>query len=120
MLNYPLDENMSVIEKWIALKDLEAAIKGELLAIKEDVEAILDVEEVQGVSKVVKVTVKPKDSLTKFLGDRGILELVKKDGIDMAKVNQLVEAGVILEEDLAEHLDQTESSYLKKARVKPN
>lgn len=120
MLSYPLDENLGALEKWLALKDLESAIKMELLALKEEVEAILEVEEVKEVSKVVKVSVKPKDSITKFLGDQGLLELVKKDGIDMTKVNQLVDAGVISVEDLEEHLERKESSYLKKAKVKDN
>ena len=97
------------------LKDLEVLIKQELDAIKDEVYQEVEEGKADGqVTKVSKLTVKPKDSIIQFLQDRDLLRLVKKDEIDMKKVNQLVSAGVISEDELEEHLDVKESSYLKK------
>lgn len=114
-MQYPLPDGLTPMEKWLALKDLETLIKQELEAIKDDVFNEIDDGNANGqVTKVSKFTVKPKDSIIQFLQDRDLLRLVKKDEIDMKKVNQLVETGIIGEDELEEHLDIKESSYLKK------
>lgn len=117
MVKYPLEENLTPLEQWLALKELEAVIKIQLDALKELVEEEVDNGYADGmVTKVTKTTVKPKDSIIKFLEDRDLLRLVKKDDIDLAKVNQLVEAGVVDEDELEEHLERKQSSYLKKSK----
>lgn len=115
-MQYPLPDGLSPMEKWLMLKDLEVLIKQELEAIKDDVALEFDLgNNAEGqVTKVSKVTVKPKDSIIQYLQDNGLLKLVKKDEIDMKKVQQLVDTGVIEEEELAKHLDVKETSYLKK------
>lgn len=117
MVKYPLDENLTPLEKWLALKELESVIKIQLDALKELVEDVVDNGDGEGkVIKVTKETVKPKDSIIKYLEDKDLLRLVKKDDIDMSKVYQLVEAGVVDEEELESHLDRKQSSYLKKSK----
>ena len=119
MVQYPLPSGLSPLEEWIALKDLEAVIKLQLDMLKDLV--FEEVEQGKGegqVTKVSKVTVKPKDSIIQFLEDQDLLRVVKKDEIDMKKVNQLVEAGVIDEDELEEHLDIKESTYLKQSKKK--
>lgn len=117
MVQYPLEENLTPLEQWLALKELEAVIKMRLDALKELVEEEVDNGYADGmVTKVTKTTVKPKDSIIKFLEDRNLLRLVKKDDIDLAKINQLVEAGVVDEDELEEHLERKQSSYLKKSK----
>lgn len=114
-MQYPLPDGLSPMQKWLMLKDLETLIKQELEAIKDEVFNEVDAGNADGqVTKVSKVTVKPKDSILQFLQDRDLLRLVKKDEIDMKKVSQLVEAGIIGEDELEEHLDVKETSYLKK------
>ena len=115
-MQYPLPDGLSPMQKWLMLKDLETLIKQELEAIKDEVAIEFDAGNTADgqVTKVSKVTVKPKDSILQFLQDRDLLRLVKKDDIDMKKVNQLVDAGIISEAELEEHLDVKESSYLKK------
>ncbi len=116
-MQYPLPDGLSPMEKWLMLKDLETLIKQELEAIKDEVFHEVDEGNADGqVTKVSKVTVKPKDSILQFLQDRDLLRLVKKDEIDMKKVNQLVETGIIGEDELEEHLDIKETSYLKKSK----
>lgn len=115
MVKYPLDENLTTLEKWLTLKELESLVKMHLDAMKDEMNELVDSGDGEGVvTKVTKTTTKPKDSIIKFLEDKDLLRLVKKDDIDMSKVKQLVQAGVINEEELEEHLDVKESSYLKK------
>lgn len=117
MLEFLMDDELTPLEKWLQLKDLESLIKEHIKAIQSEVEDLVDIGEGVGqVTKVTKVTIKPKDSIIKFLEDKDLLRLVKKDDIDMSKVNQLVEAGVITEDELENHLEKKESSYLKKSK----
>lgn len=117
VIKYPLDEGLTPLERWLKLKELESVIKIQLDALKELVEEEVANGNGEGmVTKVTKTTIKPKDSIIKFLEDKDLLRLVKKDDIDMAKINQLVEAGVVAEEELEEHLERKESSYLKKSK----
>lgn len=115
MVKYPLDENLTTLEKWLMLKELESLVKMHLDAMKSEMDELVSNGEGEGVvTKVTKTTTKPKDSIIKFLEDKDLLRLVKKDDIDMSKVKQLVQAGVIDEEELEKHLEIKESSYLKK------
>lgn len=117
-VQYLLEEFESPVDKWVALKELDEFVKTQLKVLQEDVTESVDSGEAFGkVTKVNKTTIKTKDSIVKFLEDRDLLRLVKKDDIDMSKLNQLVEAGVINEEELEEHLERKQSSYLKKGKV---
>lgn len=119
MFDFP-NENMSIAEKYIWLKALEKEVKNAISILQMEVKDELEnydnklcKNEHGNVQKIKKVTTKPKESLQLFLLDLGLLDICKQDGIDMQKVKQLVEAGVIEEEELQEHLEKTESEYLK-------
>ena len=117
MLDLLLGENLSPMEKWLQLKDLETQIKQELELLKDEVAEFVDNGNAEGkVTKVTKETVKTKDSIIQYLQDKDLLRLVKKDEIDMKKLNQLVQTGVIDEDELEEHLERKQSSYLKKGK----
>lgn len=115
MVKYPLDENLTTLEKWLMLKELESLVKMQLKAMKDEMDELFENGECEGsVTKVTKTSIKPKDSIVKFLEDKDLLRLVKKDEIDLSKVKQLVSAGVIDESELNEHLEFKDSSYFKK------
>lgn len=118
-INRMLTEFDNPVDKWLALKELKDEIEVKLKALSSEVMEAIDIGEDHGmVSKGKKTTIKPKDSMVKFLEDRDLLRLVKKDEIDMSKINQLVEAGVLDEDELSEHLDKKESAFIKKTRKK--
>ena len=119
MVEYPnyIETNL---QKYMYLKELEKEVKDEIKSMQIEIKNELGGYENNFVSgengslqKITKKAVKPKDSLTMFLHDQGLLEICKNDGIDLQKVNQLVDAGVIDEEELQQHLDIRYSDYLK-------
>lgn len=65
-----------------------------------------------GAQLITKVTRKAKDSLKFFLQNNGVLEVCKKDEIDLKKVDELVEAGMLPEEVKA-HISESKTSYLQ-------
>lgn len=118
MLKFPLNEGLSVEERWIQLKELQAVIKLQLEAIEDEMKELVvngDVDESK-VKLVKKQSVKMADSINKFLDNKNLLNLVRKDDIDLGKVNQLVEAGIIDAKELEEHLIRKETTYLKKGK----
>lgn len=119
MFKYP-NANMTALEKYTWLKALEKEVKDAIallqIEVKQDLnnhENNLCRNEFGNVQKIKKVTTKPKESLQVFLQELDLLEVCKHDGIDMQKVRQLVDAGVIDPLELEEHLIKTESDYLK-------
>lgn len=66
-----------------------------------------------GAQLITKVTRKAKDSLKFFLQQNDLLEVCKKDDIDLKKVDELVEAGMLPEEEVSKHVSETKSSYLQ-------
>lgn len=118
-MEYPF-QGMTKAEKFAYLKNLEREIKKELKALQSEVKTEFEgtfsksfQTEFGTIQKVSKVTVKPKETLQVFLHEKGLLEICKYDDIDMNKVRELVEAGIITEEELDEHLNKTESEYFK-------
>lgn len=66
-----------------------------------------------GAQMVSKVTRKPKDSLKFILQNAGKYELCRKDEIDLKKVDELVEAGLLDETEINQHVQKSDSAYLK-------
>ena len=122
MFEYP--KEMSDIEKWVYLKELESKIKLELKVVGENVNS--ELEELGGFSRtetgsvqqVKRITSKPKDELKFFLQEKGVLDICKKDEIDLSKVKELIECGVLDNEEVESHLEITETSYLKFRQAK--
>lgn len=65
-----------------------------------------------GAQLITKVTRKEKDSLKFFLKQHDMLEVCRKDEIDLKKVDEFVEAGLI-PEDVTNHILENKSSYLQ-------
>lgn len=112
------EENSKVWEKWIHYKLAEKEVKDELSKLKSETEKAVSgqgdaIQTQQGKIQFIRSeTKKPKDSIQKFLLDKGYLHLCKKDDIDLKKVNDLVKAGAIPEDELNEHLDIASKEYL--------
>lgn len=64
----------------------------------------------QMISKQVK---KAKDTLKFVLQAEGKYDLCRKDEVDLSKVEELIEAGILDENHIKEHIAVTSSTYLK-------
>lgn len=123
LINYPI-EGMSDVEKWTFLKELERQLKLEMKVIEEEVKGQLKENggycrtSMGSVQEVTRTTVKPKDGLKFYLDEMDVLDVCKKDDIDMAKVNELIDCGYLDFEKVKEHLEIQESSYLKLKKAK--
>lgn len=123
LIKYPID-GMSDIEKWTFLKELERQLKLEMKVIEESAKGQLKNEggycrtSMGSVQEVVRTTVKPKDGLKFYLDEMDVLDVCKKDDIDMAKVNELIDCGYLDSKKVEEHLEIRESSYLKLKKQK--
>jgi hypothetical protein len=113
-------EEASAAEVWAFYNAAEKEAK----ARKEDAakQAMTDVSATEhkfirtslgGAQLVNKVMRKPKDSLKFFLQQHQVLEVCKKDEIDLKKVDELIEAGMLPKEDTAAHIVENKSSYLQ-------
>jgi hypothetical protein len=113
-------EGASNAEKWAFYNAAEKAAK----ALKDDIakQAMVDVSATEhkfirtslgGAQLVNKVMRKPKDSLKFFLQQHKVLEVCKKDEIDLKKVDELIEAGMLPQEETAAHITENKSSYLQ-------
>lgn len=123
LINYPV-KGMSDAEKWAFLKELERQLKLEMKVIEEGVKGQLKENggycrtSMGNVQEVTRTTVKPKDGLKFYLDEMDVLDVCKKDDIDMAKVNELIDCGYLDFEKVKEHLEIQESSYLKLKKAK--
>lgn len=109
-------DNMTETQRWAFYKMLSKSISVELRKIEENV--MNDIEEFKEteygkIQKITKVTFKPKEELKMYLSDKDVLDICKKDEIDMAKVKELVESGVLDEEELSNYLTPRSTDYLK-------
>lgn len=66
-----------------------------------------------GVQVINMETKKQKESLKFFLSERGLLDLCRNDDVDLNKVQTLIDAGKLTEEEVYQHIDINPSSYLK-------
>lgn len=66
-----------------------------------------------GAQMISKTVRKPKDSLKFVLQDAGHYELCRKDEVDLKKVDELVEAGMLNKEEIEQHIQTSNSSYLQ-------
>jgi len=113
------DPSLSLAERWVHYKKVEAAAKKEFEAIKK--EALAEVEANGGymegrtgkVQRVQKNDRKAKESIKTFLAEKGVLELCYKDEVDLKKVDEMIDAGVINKEDVQQHIVVKENPYLK-------
>ena len=64
----------------------------------------------QMISKEIK---KPKDTLKFVLQNAGHYELCRKDEVDLKKVEELVEAGMLDKEEISKHIAVNSSKYLQ-------
>ena len=118
LIEYPSNE-MSDLEKWAYLKELEGKLKLELKVVGEKVKQEFGYEggvkqtKFGNVQQVMRVTQKPKDDLKFYLAEMDVLEVCKKDDIDLTKVKDLIESGYLDNEEVEKRLETTETSYLK-------
>lgn len=113
------DENLTLAERWIYYKKAEAEAKEEIEKLKS--EALNEVERSGGffagvngmVQRVNKTERKPKESLKTFLAEKGVLEICTKDDIDLKKVQEMVDAGVLTTEEVEPHIQTKDNPYLK-------
>lgn len=66
-----------------------------------------------GAQQIAKETRKPKDTLKFVLQQAGHYDLCRKDDIDLNKVDELVEAGMLDADLVKEHIDTKASTYLQ-------
>jgi hypothetical protein len=62
---------------------------------------------------VPKETKSPLDTMKFFLANKGVLDVCKKDEIDLKKVDELIDAGFLSKEEVNSHIKVTQSSYVK-------
>src|SRR5699024_3868204 len=116
-------EGMSDWEAWVYYKQIERRAKEKQKELsdstKEYVHGQGDAVSCGGGSLhyVSTTRKKAKDSLKLYLHDKNLLEMCQRDDIDLSKVNQLIEAGALNENEVNEHTELNESSHL---RFKPN
>lgn len=114
-----VNDDMSVVDKWMRYKKAEKMIKDELSALsKEAADAVSKNDgfyqsPLGKVTEVKRKNKKPKDSLKFFLEEKGLLEQCKKDDIDIRKVDELIKAGVLSSNDVSDHFEINESFYLR-------
>ena len=95
LIEYPSNE-MSDLEKWAYLKELEGKLKLELKVVGEKVKQEFGYEggfkqtKFGNVQQVMRVTQKPKDDLKFYLAEMDVLEVCKKDDIDLTKVKDRI------------------------------
>lgn len=106
-------------EAWRFYSSLESTAKKlkekhKKLALTE-VEAIGEYAKTNygGVQVIATKTKKQKESLKFFLAERGLLDLCRNDDVDLNKVQTLIDAGKLTEEEVYQHIDINPSSYLK-------
>ena len=112
-------EDLTLTERWIHYKLAEAEAKKELEKIKA--EALAEVERNGGfvtgsngkAQLVNKTDRRPKESLKTFLAEKGVLELCIKDDIDLKKVQEMIDAGVLDADEVEKHIETKLNSYLK-------
>ena len=63
--------------------------------------------------RVTRISDKPKETLKVYLEEKGLLEMCKKDEINLGKVKELIEAGVIDEKETFKHIDRKAIPYIK-------
>lgn len=66
-----------------------------------------------GTQLISKETRKAKDTLKFVLQSQGHYELCRKDDIDLKKVDELIEAGILDEELIKQHVSVSKSAYLQ-------
>ncbi|AKC02715.1 hypothetical protein CPT_Stills87 [Bacillus phage Stills] len=106
-------------EAWRFYSSLESAAKK--LKEKHKKSALTEVQSIGeyaktnygGVQVIDMETKKQKESLKFFLKDRGLLDLCRNDDVDLNKVQTLIDAGKLTEEEVYEHIEIKPSSYLK-------
>lgn len=109
-------ENMTDTQRWAFYKMLSKMIAVELRKIEENVMSEIGEfgeTEYGNVQKITKVTFKPKEELKMYLNDREVLDICMKDEIDMSKVKELVESGVLDEDEVSNLLTSKTTDYLK-------
>lgn len=66
-----------------------------------------------GAQMIKKETKKPKDTLKFILQSEGKYDLCRKDEVDLKKVDELIEAGMLDADHINQHIAITTSSYLQ-------
>ena len=113
-------QDMTDAEKWVFFKMVEAEAKKALDELKE--KALGDVHQKHNdfydtefgkAQWITKTDRRVKYSMKEYLYENGYLELCQKDDIDLAKVKELVDAGLLKEEEVEAHIDNRKTAYLK-------
>lgn len=108
------------VEKWAFYNQAEKEAKKAKEAAAKT--AILDVHKTEhkfiktpfgGAQMIDKETRKAKDSLQFVLQSKDVYEMCREEKIDLKKVDELVEAGILDEDELKEHIEVKRSPYLK-------
>lgn len=110
---------LTIAEKWVHYKNAESEVKKAIDELKAT--ALDQVSSAGGflvgrtgkAQMVNKTERKAKESLKTFLAEEGILEMCTKDDIDLKKVQDMVEAGVLDKEAVEAHIITKENPYLK-------
>lgn len=113
------EADLTLAERFAHFKRIEAELKKEIDKVKGD--ALYQVKASGGffegrtgkVQMIDKTETKPKESLKEFLAEKGVLELCYKDDIDIKKVKDMVDGGMISKEELDQHLVVKQNPYLK-------
>lgn len=66
-----------------------------------------------GAQMISKETRKAKDTLKFVLQNAGHYDLCRKDEVDLKKVDELVEAGILDEKEISQHIEKKNSSHLQ-------
>ena len=66
-----------------------------------------------GAQLIEKTTKKPKDTLKFILQQKGQLDMCRKDDIDLKKVDELVEAGILDRSEIDNHIEIKKTSHLQ-------
>lgn len=113
------EKQIDPIDEWVNLKRAESYVKGLLDNLKSEVSSKVTEHEgfvktaSGGAQTYTRTEVKPKDSLRFLLEKQGVLDICTKDELDMKKVNEIVEAGIITPEQLSDNVTIKETQILK-------
>ena len=112
-------ESMSLAEKWIFYKRLEDYAKNEKKKLEKA--TVASVEDAGGFSRTEygsatvnsRTNRKATDDLKFYLDEKGYLDICQKDDIDIKKVDELIDAGILDKEEVYRHIEESETKFLK-------
>lgn len=95
-----------------AKESKEAAAKRALIDVSKTEHKFIKTQ-YGGAQMIAKETKKAKDTLKFVLQQAGHYDLCRKDDVDLNKVNELIEIGLLDADQIKEHITITKSSYLQ-------